>query len=153
MYLIYLFSAGLMVLFAYRMNKIIKDTYEEWEMSCWEITLHCFALVFPLIILTLIMVTGNGMVLEDSKQAKERGRSELRDFNIFCYFLLEVAKAVIYSILLFIVTKYSATKKRQEEKQNEFLNETADAFIQDMNSRTTSWLQSNPLFSNGNSQI
>ena len=72
---------------------------------------------------------------------------EIRNANIMLYFLLEVAKAVIYSILLYIVTKYSTTKKNQEEKQNQFMNESADAFIRDMNDRTESWFQSNPLFS------
>ena len=72
---------------------------------------------------------------------------ELRNANIMLYFLLEVAKAVIYSILLYIVTKYSTAKKNQEEKQNEFMNDSADAFIRDLNNRTESWLQSNPLFS------
>ena len=102
--------------------------------------------MFPVFILTAILITGKGnMIEQDSEQAKKRGDSELRDWNIFLYFLLECAKAVIYSILLYIVTKYSTTKRSQEEKENEYLNETAEAFIQEMNNRT-SGMVSNVLF-------
>ena len=102
--------------------------------------------MFPVFILTAILITGKGnMIEQDSEQAKKRGDSELRDWNIFLYFLLECAKAVIYSILLYIVTKYSTTKRSQEEKQNGYLNETAEAFIQEMNNRT-SGMVSNVLF-------
>ena len=43
------------------------------------------------------------------------------------------------------MTKYSTTKRSQEEKENEYLNETAEAFIQEMNNRT-SGMVSNVLF-------
>ena len=117
MYLAYSVCAVLMCVFAYKMHQTIKETYENWETSCWEIFLHCFALAFPVLILTAILVTGRGNMLEqNSEQARRKGDSKLRDLNIFLYFLLECAKAIIYSILLFIVTKYSAAKKRQEER-------------------------------------
>ena len=116
MYLAYSICAVLMCLFAYKMHKTIKETYENWETSYWEIFLHCFALVFPVIILSAILITGRGNILEQNRdQAIKNGDQNLRDINMFLYFLLECAKAVIYSILLYIVTKYSAAKKRQEE--------------------------------------
>ena len=80
------------------------------------------------------------MLEQDSEQAKKHGDKGLRDFNILLYFLLECAKAVIYSILLYIVTKYSTEKKRQEDQQNEYLNEKTEAFIQEMNNRTSGML-------------
>ena len=142
MYLAYSICAALMCLFAYKMHQTIKETYENWEMSCFEIFLHCFALVFPVCVLTAILCTGKGNMLEqDSEQAKKHGDKELRDFNILLYFLLECAKAVIYSILLYIVTKYSTEKKRQEVQQNEYLNETTEAFIQEMNNRTSGMIE------------
>ena len=116
MYLAYSICAVLMCLFAYKMHKTIKETYENWETSYWEIFLHCFALVFPVVILSAILITGRGNILEQNRdQAIKNGDQNLRDINMFLYFLLECAKAVIYSILLYIVTKYSAAKKRQEE--------------------------------------
>ena len=70
MYLAYTISAALLCTFTYKMNKAVKETYENWEMSCFEITLHCFALVFPVLVLTLIMITGDGnMIEEDGNQA------------------------------------------------------------------------------------
>ena len=47
------------------------------------------------------------MLEQGSEQAKKHGREHLRDVNIFLYLILEFAKAIIYSILLYIVTKYS----------------------------------------------
>ena len=47
------------------------------------------------------------MLEQGSEQAKKHGRERLRDVNIFLYLILEFAKAIIYSILLYIVTKYS----------------------------------------------
>ena len=63
MYFAYTICAVLMCVFAYQMNKTIKETYEDWEMSCFEIVLHCFALVFPVLVLTLILVTGEGNMM------------------------------------------------------------------------------------------
>ena len=74
MYLAYSICAVLMCLFAYKMHKTIKETYENWETSYWEIFLHCFALVFPVIILSAILITGRGNILEQNRdQAIKNG--------------------------------------------------------------------------------
>ena len=68
LYLAYSICAALMCLFAYKMHKTIKETYENWEMSCFEIFLHCFALVFPVCVLTAILCTGKGNMLEQDSE-------------------------------------------------------------------------------------
>ena len=112
-YLAYTICAALMCLFAQRMHRTIKDIHQNWETSYFEIFLHCFALVFPVIILTAILITSHGNMLEKGqKQAKQHGNESIRDINILLYSVLEIAKSVIYLILLFIVTKYSVNKRK-----------------------------------------